>query len=134
MALPALLTTAFDAHQQQISYICTRYQQNDGDGSHQDPKHIADVADHISLERLKTGGEIGFFKYLDAETCWWWEALRGNRNEASQIGGGLLQSNSWLQPCQAVDAETAERRFAAIKLPRHDNINVITIQEFEVAG
>src|SRR6185437_3919979 len=129
-----LLTAAFHTHEQQVGYVRTRYEENNNNGSHQYPKHIADVADYINFERLETGGEICFFEHLQAESRWRRETVRGNWDQASQVGGGLLQSDSRLQPRQAVGTEAAKRRFTAINLPRYDHINIGTVHEHEVGG
>ena len=126
------LTAAFDAHQQQVGYVRTCYEENDGDGPHQHPKHIADVTDYVNLERLESRGEIGLFKYLYAKSWWRWETVRSNRNQAGQISGGLLQSNSRFQTCQTVETETSKHGFTAINLRRHNNVHIGTIHELKV--
>jgi hypothetical protein len=38
-----------DAHQQQICDVGAGHQKHHGDGTHQHPEHVADIADNILL-------------------------------------------------------------------------------------
>ncbi len=57
-----LLAPSFDAHQQQVCDVGAGHQQHHGDGAHQDPQHVADVADDVLLQRTKIRLEVCLLK------------------------------------------------------------------------
>src|ERR1035437_8026593 len=48
-----LLAAAFNAHKQQVCYVCARHQKHHGDGTHQYPQNVSHVADHIDRKSTR---------------------------------------------------------------------------------
>ena len=127
------LASAFHADQQQVSNIGAGDEQNEADGAHQHPEHIADVADDVPLERAQVGRKVHLLKQRFREAVWGREAVPGDGNEAGEVGAGLFHGNAGLEPRQRLVTVIAQMRFAAVPLERDDEVDVVVVKELEAA-
>ena len=47
-----LLAAAFGADQEEVGNVGAGDKQDNDDGAHEDPQHVADVADHVAFQRM----------------------------------------------------------------------------------
>src|SRR5258708_38282700 len=125
------LTTAFDAHEQQIGDIGAGNQKDHADGAHQNPEDAADVADDIALERADVGADVRIFEELEAEARRGWERAHDNGKHARDIAVGLFEGYARLKSGESFMAEVAEVAFVAVQFEGHDQGRIFPIQNMK---
>ena len=123
----------FQPHEPQICDVRARDQQDDRNARHQHTQRVADVADHVVLQRPQVRAEPGLFEELDAEALRRRERAQDYRQHARDIGVRGLDCDARLEAGHSRVAEAAEMRLGPVQAKGHDDGRVAVVEEVETA-
>ncbi len=115
-----LLLSTLGANEQQVRDIRARDEQDDCERAHEDPEHLADVADELVFERPERGREPRFLEHLRVEPGERRVAMHRNRNHPCDIRACLGERNARLQARKRVETEIADKHLRRIEAERQD--------------
>ena len=94
-----LLVPALRAHETQIRDVRARDEQHHPDRAEQDPQHLADIADGVLDQRIDIGRHLQVVIHLAREARRQREVVGNARQQAANVGVGLLQRHAGLEAC-----------------------------------
>ena len=119
-----LLLPRFHSHQQQVRHIRAGDQQHQAQRAHHHPQHVADVADHLLLQRTQQRRNLPAVIPVRIAARPVRPGLHPDRQHARQVRVGLRDRHSRLQPRNSVQSKARQNQLRAIERQRRDHIEI----------
>ena len=127
------LAAAFGSDENQVRHVGADDQHYETDRTHHDPKNVANITDHVLLERANLRTDVRVLKQLDAEALRRGKRVHDDGQHARDVGVGLFECDAGLETRETVVAVVAEFHFAAIELEGSHDGGIAVVQEVERA-